>query len=170
MDKRKTIICKSTDNLNKDIAKELLREKTQDLLNESQILVFPTQQKAGNSHIGDHYHLKKDIAQSSNRMMNFVMKSPIASTNDNLNLSSISRHERTPSFINKLPVDLKNCLLIDLDAKSNSNILNIGDNHLSDHEESESSQSIQDEDTESESSVSDKKSNERTENDANPTN
>lgn len=162
MDRRKTILCQSTNNLNKDITKELMRQKTQDPLNKSQVLFVPSQEKTGNSLIGDSYDLKRNIAQASNRIMNFVVKNPIPSTGNNLNLSSISKHERTPSFINKLPVDLKNCLLKDMDSKSSdkshSNFLNIGENHFSHQDESESSQSNHDEDTESESSVSQKES------------
>lgn len=128
--RRKTILCESNDKLKNDLKRSITRQRTQDPSTEQNILLAtndnkkPFSRNGGYSNLGDPLEeLKKDVNQRSNKIMNYALVSPI-----------IQRHERTPSFINKLPTEIKQNMitatLSNASDNSKSNFLSVGDNYV----------------------------------------
>lgn len=122
--RRKTIMCESTDKLKNDLKTSLTRQKTQDPTPQTQKLLSSPSKPLSTHCPSPLETIKKQMDQCDTKILNFALIAP-----------TVQRHERTPSFLNKLPMDLKKTLgQPALSENSKSNFLEVGDSYRRDSE------------------------------------
>jgi hypothetical protein len=127
MDRRKTIMWHSTNNLQNELKNSIHRQRTHDPQSSTDQLFSPIEKKKPSFRYKESSNwldpldeIKKDVENASKKIQNYALINPI-----------IQRHERTSSFLHKLPIELKNSLFNNLSNNdsdaSKSNYLSLGD-------------------------------------------
>ena len=84
---------------------KIKRQRTQDVCQNNQLMVTKELKAGGSrydamSNLGEQIEdFKKSVSKCEDKLIQYTLHSPI-----------VQKHERTPSFLNKLPVNLKNLI------------------------------------------------------------
>lgn len=99
-------MCKSTNHLKNSVSASLKRQKTQDPTSKNFALVMGDSKSVNLSRFNKSNHgdpldeISRAVSKNENKLMTYALTSPI-----------VQKHERTPSFLNKLPFEIKNTII-----------------------------------------------------------